>query len=88
MTLVDRTDYRANADKDSATFLIWADNVIGLAGVTFEASTPYRDRMMRAYTAGEPVWMMADELRQRIPAAKRALRSASETRFLRSIVAA
>jgi hypothetical protein len=45
---------------------IWLHNLMMEAHASAEQLGPYRERMVRAYNAGEPVWMAADELKLRL----------------------
>ena len=52
--------------KYTMSWLLWSDAVLTGAGVTFEDSKPYRDRMQRAYQAGETVDVSAHMLRSAV----------------------
>jgi hypothetical protein len=63
---VDRHDYRANSTKETTPWLIWIDNVLGLAKASHDDVAHFRDRLQRAYQAGEAAWMAADEVQLRL----------------------
>ena len=59
-----------NVTRESAPFHIWREHVTTLAAVAgvdpeFTRTESIRGRLLRAYQAGEPAWMMADELKFR-----------------------
>jgi len=63
---------------------IWTSQVLQLADVSFEDMANYftRERLSRAYSAGEPVWMAADALRVFVRDGKRHERIEREANYL------
>jgi hypothetical protein len=52
-----------NATNNSTNFIHYKSMVIDAAGVTFEAANRFASKIARAYDMGEPVWMVADEIK-------------------------
>jgi hypothetical protein len=73
------------ATKETTNFIHYKAMVIDAAGVTFEAAKPFASKIERGFDAGEPVWMMADELKL-FCAAPRKMKTAKElaVRFVRA----
>ena len=58
------------ATKETTCFVHFKSNVIDAAGLTFEVANRFSDRIAAAFDMGEPVWMVADELKLRASAPK------------------
>jgi hypothetical protein len=52
--------------KGTTPFIHYAANVITSAGVTVEQASPFRARIAAAFEMGEPVWIIADEIKLRV----------------------
>lgn len=63
---------------------IWMHEVITTAGVGVEDMERFcgRERVMRWFKAGEPVWMAADSLRHMVVTGKRYERADREVNYL------
>jgi hypothetical protein len=72
--------------KETATWVIWFDEVVKLAKVSIEQCKPYRERMCRAYQMGEPAWMAADELGFRVRQSEKMQAADREVAFLQSTI--
>lgn len=56
-----------DATSQTAPWHIWQSSVLEIAGVSHAEKDQYaRAHLQRAYDAGEPAWMAADMLRQRV----------------------
>jgi hypothetical protein len=58
----------ANATNETTTFIFYKSNVAELSGVCVEDLERFHDRLAVAYDMGEPVWMVADEMKLRVNA--------------------
>lgn len=56
----------SNADKATTNFIFYKSNVAEIAGVTVAALEKHFDRLLAAFEMGEPVWMIAEEMKLRI----------------------
>lgn len=65
------------ASRDTTIFTHYRAMVIDALGCTVAEANRFRDRISVAFDMGEPVWMIADELRLRL-SAPRPMKSARE----------
>lgn len=74
----------------TAPWTIWSDAVYTIAGVSVEDAHRYasRERIQRAYHAGEAAWMAADMVQQLVTGGRRADRADGEVAELRRAVRA
>ena len=82
-------DLAKSSTKETTPWLIWREEVLAEAArMGFHAGTwqEYNERIRRAYLAGEPVWMMAVELRDSGHARRIAERGDREVNELRHAV--
>ena len=65
-----------DARNETTPWHIWEHAVFEIAGVSVEDGRKYatRERIQRAYQAGEPAWMAADMVRKFVDGARRAAR--------------
>lgn len=61
---------RNEATKETTNFIHFKSNVIDAAGVSFDAANVFASRIAAAFDMGEPVWMVADEIKLRVSAPK------------------
>lgn len=68
------------ATRETAPYHIWLHSVLTDAGVSFEQAEAAvtRDRLVRWYQAGEPVWMAADGARDMVRGAAIAAAAAKD----------
>lgn len=59
------------ATKDTTTFVFFKSNVAEAAGISIEALERFTDRLHAAFDMGEPVWMVADEMKLRAAAPRK-----------------
>lgn len=73
-----------DATSDTTPLHIWKSAVIEIAQVSEIDAHRYatRERIQRAYRAGEPAWMAADMVRQFVTVGKREDRADGETNSL------
>lgn len=74
-----------DATCETTTFQIWHGAVLEIARVSAADANRYvtRERIQLAYQAGEPVWMMADEVELRVTVGRREDRADAEVDGLR-----
>lgn len=60
------------ATKETTTFILFKDYVTVAASVSVEDADRFLSRISAAYDMGEPVWMVAEEIRIRASAPPRA----------------
>lgn len=70
--------------RETTPYHIWSSQVLDLANVSFVDMERLftRERLSRAYSAGEPVWMAADALKSFVRDAKRHERVEREVNYL------
>ena len=59
------------ATKGTTNFIHYKSNAINAAGVTFEVAKQFDARIHAAFEMGEPVWMIADEIKLRASAPRK-----------------
>lgn len=64
------TEIRDNGTKETMPFVHFKSNVIAAAKVTFEQANAHCARISAAFDMGEPVWMIAEEIKLRTSAPK------------------
>jgi len=79
-----------DARNDTTPWHIWEHAVFEIAGVSIEEGRKYatRERIQRAYRAGEPAWMAADMVRKFVDGARRAAREVDGIDDLRRVMIA
>jgi hypothetical protein len=79
-----------DARNDTTPWHIWEHAVFEIAGVSIEEGRKYatRERIQRAYRAGEPAWMAADMVRKFVDGARRAAREVDGIEDLRRVMTA
>jgi hypothetical protein len=79
-----------DARNDTTPWHIWEHAVFEIAGVSVEEGRKYatRERIQRAYRAGEPAWMAADMVRKFVDGARRAAREVDGIEDLRRVMIA
>lgn len=58
----------SSATKEATCFIHFKSNVVDAAGITEEAANKFFDRITAAFDMGEPVWMIAEEIKLRAAA--------------------
>ena len=78
----------SEATNDTAPRHIWLSSVVEIAGVSMDDANKYatRERLSRAYQAGEPAWMAADMVRQFVRGGQLADRADHEIGAMRRAV--
>jgi hypothetical protein len=59
------------ATNETSPFHLYKHWVVEAAGITVELADKFADRMQAAYEMGEPVWMIADEIKLRAAAPRK-----------------
>lgn len=79
-----------DATNETTPWHIWEHAVFEIAGVPVEEGRKYatRERIQRAYRAGEPAWMAADMVRKFVDGARRAAREVDGIDDLRRVMIA
>lgn len=85
---MNKTHPGRDATCETSPFHIWSSAVYEMSGVDVDTARKYttRERIQRAYAAGEAAWMMADEIKQRVRGGQLADRADGEVAALRRIV--
>ena len=76
------------ATRETASWTIWSDAVYSIAGCSVEDANRYatRERIQRAYHAGEAAWMAADTVQQLVVGGRKADRADGEVDGLRRAI--
>lgn len=79
-TTADTTHPGRDATNETAPRHIWESAVLEIASVSIDDARKYatRERISRAYQAGEPAWMAADMVRQFVTVGRREDRADAE----------
>lgn len=61
---------RNQATKETTCFIHFKSNTVEAAGISVAQASCFADRIHKAFEMGEPVWMIAEELKLRASAPK------------------
>lgn len=88
MTTMNTSHPGRDATNETAPRHIWESAVLEIASVSIDDARKYatRERISRAYQAGEPAWMAADMVRQFVTVGRREDRADAEVAGLRRAV--